>query len=166
MPRISKSQFGQSIVAGMGSGAAPVAQQLHLYLGTQNRKSISHISASTWSDASPISTAARLFRLVVCSGPVTPNQETLTILDMSVIASELTVQGVNRVFLDQVYQNAVEIDFDEPIIVEATEQLNVLMGLSWANGDGVASPSTSIGRLAWQGWEGERKTSEFPFRLR
>lgn len=166
MPRISKTQFGQSIVAGMGSGAAPVAQQLHLYLGTQNRKNLSHISAASWSDASPISAGARLFRLVVCSGPVTPNQETLTILDMSPIATELAIAGINRVFLDQVYQNAVEIDFDEPIIVEATEQLNVIMSLSWANGDGIVTPSTSIGRLAWQGWEGDRKTAEFPYKLR
>lgn len=166
MPRISRSQFGQTIVAGMGSGAAPVAQQLHLYLGTQNKKSLSHISAAAWSDASPISTAARLFRLVVCSGPIAADQESISILDMSVITNQLTLQGVNRVFLDSVYQNSVEIDFDEPIIVEATEQLNVLMGLSWANGDGVVTPSTSIGRLSWQGWEGERKTSEFPFKLR
>lgn len=165
MPRISKSQFGQSIVAGMGP-TAPAAQQLHLWLGSQNRKSLTHISAASWSDAAPVDTDLRLFRLVVCSGPVTPNQQTLTVIDMPVIAADLTVTGVNRVFLDQVFSGSIEIDFDEPIIVEATEQLNVLMGLSWADGDGAVTPSTSIGRLAWQGWEGDKRSSEFPYKLR
>ena len=164
--RYSKSQFGQSIYAGMGP-ASSAYQQLHLYVGTQNKKQLTHISMASYSDASPINTGQRLYRVIVCSGNVPINETPLNVLDMSPIATEApNVKGVNRVFLDQVYVGSVEIDFDEPIIVGPEEQLNFLMALSYANADGILTPSTSIGRIAWQGWEGEQKTSEFPYRLR
>lgn len=164
--RYSISQFGESIVAGMGP-TSTAYQQLHLYVGTQNKKQLTHFSVGSYSDASPINTADRLYRVIICSGNVPINETPLNVLDMSPIATERpNVKGINRVFLDQVYTGTVEVDLDEPIIVGPEEQLNFLMALSYANGDGLLTPSTSIGRIAWQGWEGEQKTSEFPYRLR
>lgn len=164
--RLSKNQFGSS-VSGFMSSTTSAFQQLHLYVGTQNKKQLSHFSASSYSDASPIAVADRLYRVVICSGPIAPNQESgLSILDISPIFPNLTIAGANRVFLDQVYKGSVEIDFDEPIIVGPEEQLNIVMGVSYANGDSSLTPSTSLGRLSWQGWEGEKKSSEFPYALR
>lgn len=163
--RYSKNQFGSAIVAGMGAGVNAF-QQLHLYVDSENRKQLSHFSAASYSDASPVATADRLYRVIICTGFIQPNYEAVTLLDLSPIANTLTLPGASRVFLDQVYKGSIEIDFDEPIRVEKGEILNIIMGLSYANGDNIVTPSTSIGRLAWQGWEGENKTSEFPYRLR
>lgn len=164
--RLSKNQFGSSVSAFMSSTTSAF-QQLHLYVGTQNKKQLTHLSMSANSDASPIATANRIYRVIVCSGPIAPNQQDgLTILDVSPIFPNFTLAGASRIFLDQVFSGSVEIDFDEPIIVGPEEQLNVVMGISYANGDSSGAPSTSVARLSWQGWEGEKKTSEFPYALR
>jgi hypothetical protein len=164
--RLSKNQFGSAVSGFMGSTTS-VFQQLHLYVGTQNKKQLTHLSMSANADTSPVAIADRVYRVIVCSGPIAPNQEAgLTVLDLSPIFPTYTLIGANRIFLDQVFKGSVEVDFDEPIIVGPEEQLNVVMGVSYANGDSSLTPSVSVAHLSWQGWEGERKTSEFPYDLR
>lgn len=164
--RLSVNQFNKSVSGTMGSSAA-LFQQLHLWADTQQKKSLTRVEASSISDASPIAAISRVFRLVVCTGPVAPNvgAGALTLLDFSPI-NPLSLQGVSRIIYDQVIQGAADLVFDDPIEVAAGEQLNVLMGFSYAVGDTTIAPSTSIGYLSWQGWEGQKQSQDFPYRLR
>lgn len=163
--RKSANQFNSTVKGQIGSGVNAF-QQLHLYVDTQNKKNLTHVSAAAVDNTFPVDTGQNIFRLIICSGTIQPNDESITILDMSPFFPDLKLPGLSRLYYDEVIRDRAELDFNSPIIVPEGEQLNVLMSLSWQSGDGSVSPSGAVGFLSMQGFEGDNQTQEFPYRLR
>lgn len=163
--RNSIQQFNRSIARQMGAGVSN-CQQLHLLIDVENKKNLTHLTAAHFNSALPTDSGTRVFRVVICSGNLIPDDEQVTLIDISPFFPNINTRGGQRIFYDAIVRDRVDIDFAQPIVVQEGEQLNVLLSASWQTGDNLLTPTGSVGVLSVQGFEGNSASQEFPYRLR
>lgn len=161
--RFSKTGFNKTV----SSFFSPTAiQQIMIQIQSPNKKVLTGIGASYFSQASPIDSSLYYGSVIVCTGNL-PLEEEGTILDLAVNFPNTDIKGIGRIIFKKIISGNEYIDFSTPIEVSEGDTLNVILGFAWKNGESLLAPSGCVGTLSVNGFErNSNNTTQFPYELR
>lgn len=161
--RLTKTGFNKTVSSFMTS---LTIQQLMIQVQSPNRKVLTGIAASYFSDASPINSSVYYGNVIVCTGNLAP-EEIGTILDLAINFPNAPINGMGTVLFKKLVSGSEYIDFSTPIEVPEGDTLNVILGFAWKNGESLLAPGGCVGTLSVNGFERNGNNStQFPFELR
>ncbi len=161
--RFTKTGFNKTVSSFLGSLGT---LQLMIQVQSPNKKVLTGIAASYFSQSSPIDSSLYYGNVIVCTGNL-PLEEEGTILDLAVDFPNSAINGVGRILFKKIISGNEYIDFSTPIEVSEGDTLNVILGFGWKNGESLLAPGGCVATLSVNGFErNANNTTQFPFELR